>query len=361
MGWFSNIFRKKAESEKPNAITSDLNFVEGKDAVTLKSEVTNWIRTQNSPQGTLIWFVLPYEKNQCSQPCFGVLADPILYGKLDRTESFNIAFVPTDPSSSFQWHFGFEDPDNPGTTIKLVTDLLVVDKSSLEKLRYVAEHMRTHYLFYVSTEFSNFLYMEMFPEFNEKLYQFYVSLRRALTERESAIEKKQPRNELSHLLVGPKTPRPTISRRDGQLGIPHISETSIELADGTIIRLSDIKEISDCGVVLGAPNHPLVRAINAEIEQGHSVVYLLFVSENRPSSVVIPVVDRPTAIAIAEQIKIAKDSLKKQKSTRVIVGECAECHRKLRIKEHAIKPKMVLTCKCGKQNVVHVLGKSSAI
>jgi len=176
MGWLSKIVGKVGGTKTSNAVASDLNFVEVQDAVAFKSEATNWIRAQNSPPGILIWFVLPYEKNQYSQPCFGVLADPILYEKLERTESFNIAFVPTDSPSSFQWYFGFEDPDNPETTIKLFTDLLVVDESSLEKLRYVAEHMRTHYLFYVSKESSNFLYMEMLPEFNENLYQLYVSL-----------------------------------------------------------------------------------------------------------------------------------------------------------------------------------------
>lgn len=178
---------------------------------------------------------------------------------------------------------------------------------------------------------------------------------------EIVSEKRQQKSERSPLLVGPKTPRPITLTNDqpksGQLRAPQLRKTSIELSDGTIIQLSDIKKVSDCDLVLGAPNHPLVRAINAEIEQGHGVIYLLFVSENGPSSVVIPMVDRPAAIALAERIEIAKASLKKQSSTRVIVGECVECHRKLRVKEHAIKPEMILTCKCGKQNMVHVLGK----
>lgn len=178
---------------------------------------------------------------------------------------------------------------------------------------------------------------------------------------ETISEKRQQKSERSPLLVGPKTPRPISLRNDqpksGQLSAPKLGKTSIELSDGTIIQLSDIKKVSDCDLVLGAPNHPLVRAIKAEIELGYGVVYLLFVSENGPSSAVIPMENRTAAIAFAERIEIAKSSLKKQFSTRVIVGECLKCHRKLRVRERAVKPEMKLTCKCGEQNMVHVLEK----
>jgi len=72
-------------------------------------------------------------------------------------------------------------------------------------------------------------------------------------------------------LVGPKTPVPTTSRKN----IPRIGENAIELEDRTVIQLSNIKEIADGMHVIGAPQHPLIRAINAELEQGYGVVYLL--------------------------------------------------------------------------------------
>lgn len=135
---------------------------------------------------------------------------------------------------------------------------------------------------------------------------------------------------------------------------PQISETAVELEDGIIVPFSNIKEISDGRKVLGAPNHPLIKAINAEFDQGFEVVYILFVTKNGPSTAIIPVADHSSAVELIERIKSAKATLKKQKSLKVIVGECAACHRKLRVKEHAVKPEMSLTCKCGEINKIRV-------
>jgi len=40
--------------------------------------------------------------------------------------------------------------------------------------------------------------------------------------------------------------------------------------------------------------------------------------------------------------------------SRIVIGECETCHRPLRVKAHAVKSTMRLTCKCGHANIVHV-------
>jgi hypothetical protein len=142
--------------------------------------------------------------------------------------------------------------------------------------------------------------------------------------------------------------------KNTQAGTMRLSETSLEYADGIVIPLADIKEVSAPEVFIGHPNHPLTRAIQSELSAGHGVVYLVYVTKDGAATKVIPTVDRSAAVALAQQIKDAKAAANKQTSDRVIVGECEQCHRPLRVKSHAVRAEMVLTCKCGQQNRVHV-------
>ncbi len=332
MGWLNKFFGKEAAPQGSKA-ANNVSFVILQDAVAFMTEATNWIRAQNTPSGTLMWFVLPSEKNQCYQPCFGVLADPALFSKLDRAKSFDMALGPTDSPSTFQWEIVVADPDKPGKSFSLVTVPLRIDETSLAKLQFLSEQVRVHYLFYASKESSNFVWMEMRPEFNEQLHAVYSSLKTKPHEAGDVSDKGLAKNT--------------------QVGTLRLGEASIELADGTVIALTDIKEISAPEIVIGQSNHPLTSAINSELKEGHGVVYLLYITKDGASTKIIPTVDRSAAVALVKRIKDAKAAANRQTSDRVIVGECTKCHRKLRVKAHALKTEMVLTCKCGQQNRVH--------
>ena len=333
MGWLSKLLGKQAAPQESNA-AENLSYTILKDAVTFKTEATNWIRSQqNTPLGTLMWFALPCGKNQYYQPCFGVYADPALFAKLDRAQSFNIAIGPTDSPSAFQWKIVVADPDNPGKSLSLVTVPLPIDETSVAKLQFLSEQARVYYLFYASNQASNFVWIEMYPEFSQQLRAFYLSLKKASTGAGSRTSQDQASNM--------------------QVGAVQIGQDSIALADGTVIALSDIKEISAPQIVVGQPNNLLTRAIDDELKKGHGIVYILYVTKDGASTKIIPTVDRSAAVTLAERLKNAKASGNRQVSDRIVVGECIKCHRKLRVRAHAVKPEMVLTCKCGQQNRVY--------
>jgi hypothetical protein len=352
MGSLNKFFGKKANSQELKA-ANNLSFIILRDAVTFKADATNWIRAQNTPPGTLMWFVLPCEKNQCYQPCFGVLADPALFGKLDRAKSFDIALGPTASPSTFQWKIIVADPDKPGNSFSLVTVPLLIDETSLAKLQFLSEQVRVHYLFYASLESSNFVYLEMHSEFNDHLRAVYHSLKNKPTEAGGGSDRSLAKNPQTGtlLLAGPSI---GFLAMNPQIGTLLLGDTSIKFADGTIIPLADIKEISAPENIIGHPDHPLVKAIKSELKEGHGYVYLVYITKDGPLTTIIPTVDHSAAVALAERIKDAKAAANKQTSDRVIVGECTRCHRKLRVKAHAVKTEMVLTCKCGQQNRVRV-------
>jgi len=195
MGWLDKLFGSKKAHLKDEEPAEDFGFVELKDASKLKEDATNWIRAQSKPPNTLLWFTLPFRKNQYYQPCFGVLADPVLWGKLDRANSFNIACVPGSSISSFRWGVIFEDPDNIGSLINLVTDPINADQSSLARLQYLAENVVVYYFFYASKVSSNFVWFEMGPEFKDKLYDFYASLRNSHPSSSRLSTKAEKENE----------------------------------------------------------------------------------------------------------------------------------------------------------------------
>jgi hypothetical protein len=131
-----------------------------------------------------------------------------------------------------------------------------------------------------------------------------------------------------------------------------LDELALRLSDGTTINLSEIKEISSPEVFLGPPSHPIIMKITSLLEQGYGVVYVLYVTSLGSASKVIPTVDRSSASALAKKLNEAVSAAKKKNviSERVVVGECVKCQRQLRVKAHAVRSQMTLTCKCGYEN-----------
>ena len=132
----------------------------------------------------------------------------------------------------------------------------------------------------------------------------------------------------------------------------HIDESVVRFSDGPAINLADIKEVRAPNVVVGIPNHPITTTIASYVGQGYGVVYILYVTSQGPASKVIPTVDLAAASALAKRLQEAIAVAKKMKTTskRVVVGECVHCHRQLRVRAHAVRPQMTLTCKCGQKN-----------
>lgn len=131
-----------------------------------------------------------------------------------------------------------------------------------------------------------------------------------------------------------------------------IDESSLRFSDGFVINLLDIKDVRSAGTIIGAPSHPLMVSMASEIGKGNGVVYILYVTQQGPATQLISTIDPPSALSLAQRIQEAVAIARKKATTseRITVGECVHCHRPLRVKAHAVRPRMILTCKCGKQN-----------
>ena len=131
-----------------------------------------------------------------------------------------------------------------------------------------------------------------------------------------------------------------------------LDELALRLSDGTTINLSDIREVSSPEVFSGSPTHPIIMKITSLLEKGYGVVYVLYVTGMGPASKIIPTVDRSSASALAKKLQEAARAAIKRNivSEKVVVGECTKCQRQLRVKAHAVRPQMTLTCKCGYEN-----------
>ena len=351
-------FWKKLFGEKEELIAKSdtINFIKLQDAISFKPKVANWIRKQNSPLGNLFWFAVPSGKNQYYQPCFGIFTDSVLFDKLERAETFNLNCSINNIPLTFKWSVVFGDPDNSGNQITLNTNSIEVDEYSLAKLNYIAEHVQLHYFFYVSAESSNFVWMEMGPEFNEKLSQLYLSLKNKQADISNTLEEEHLKQESPVVHIGPKIPPLKLNNEHSE--DIKVGDTSLTLEDGTIIQISDIKEVADGRQVIGASSHSIMRAINSELEKGHGVVYLLYVTNNRPSTAIIPIENHSNTAVLIEQIKNARDFLKKKKrevtKTKEEIGKCEKCGRTLRAKIGGLKEKMHITCKCGAISIINV-------
>jgi hypothetical protein len=147
----------------------------------------------------------------------------------------------------------------------------------------------------------------------------------------------------------------TKTRKETHMSI-EINESSLRFDDGLVINLVDIKDVRSAGTVIGHPNHPLMVSIASELGKGHGVVYVLYVTRQGPATQLISTADPPSALSLAQRIQEAVAIARKEatSSERVTVGECAQCHRPIRVKAHAVRPQMILTCKCGHQNKLTV-------
>jgi hypothetical protein len=92
-----------------------------------------------------------------------------------------------------------------------------------------------------------------------------------------------------------------------------INQETITFDNGTILHLSDIREISVPETVLGHPDHPLTIALKSEINKGHGIVYLLYTINRIPHIKIITTQDRLSAISLAINLKEAKNQIAKRR------------------------------------------------
>jgi hypothetical protein len=138
-----------------------------------------------------------------------------------------------------------------------------------------------------------------------------------------------------------------------KIGQVEITEALIRCADGTQIALADIRQVSAPRMVIGVDPR-LQPGEMRHVEGSGGVVSLLYAHgrSGPPTQKLVATQSFEEADAIAAAIQQARKALKAadQGEGRVAVGECQSCHRPLRVKKHAIRREMSLTCKCGHAN-----------
>ncbi len=138
-----------------------------------------------------------------------------------------------------------------------------------------------------------------------------------------------------------------------KIGDVEITETSIRCGDGTLIALADLRQVSAPRMVIGVD--PRLQPGEVQHREGSGgLVSLLYAhgGSGPPAQKLVATQSFEEADEIAAAIQQARKALKAAApgEGRVAVGECQSCHRPLRVKKHAIKREMNLTCKCGHAN-----------
>lgn len=316
MSWVANFFRPEY----------DLSF---------QIEMAKAVRAEKVPAGTLLWIGLPFKANTIYEPCFGVYVDPATHNKLNRASTFQLGFRRGDASAPVQWLVRVQDPDNPASTMDFTSEHVLLDDLALAKLRHFLENMQIVYIYYVSATQSNYVYMDI-PAI---LKQQIPSLCPELYANSPLPQARKTVEATAH-------PSPNIRL----IGDVEVSDTHVKCSDGLLIGLEDIRKVSAAKGVIGVdPN--LVRNMAGGVVAIECFVGGIF------KVILIPAGNFDQAKEIVEEIQRARKMYKASAEStqgRVVVGECENCHRPLRVKAHAVTREMHLTCKCGHVNTIHV-------
>jgi hypothetical protein len=137
-----------------------------------------------------------------------------------------------------------------------------------------------------------------------------------------------------------------------------IGDTWLKCPDGTTIDLANIREVSAPKMIIGRDPSLQPGTIRTNDVSG-GVIHILYLPKGingQAARIMVRVSNYAHAEELVGEIQKARKQLKsgaEQDEGKVVVGECENCHRELRVKAHAVKKEMHLTCKCGHANTIH--------
>ncbi|MHC4062683.1 MAG: hypothetical protein ACYSR6_13930 [Planctomycetota bacterium] len=144
-----------------------------------------------------------------------------------------------------------------------------------------------------------------------------------------------------------------------------ITDSGVHCPDGTMISFSEMREVSAPKVLIGVDP----RLASPQVESVEGGVLLIEYCQgsggHRPDEKLIRTCSRDQAERILGEIQAARKVFRQRERgiepgrERPVVGHCEKCGKPLRVRAHAVKGEMHLTCKCGQQNVITVHEKTT--
>lgn len=365
MSWTDKLFgkrEKKQDTHAPGVPT----FASPPYDVSFQMEMAKAIEAEKVPAGTLLWIALPLRKNTLYEPCFGVYVDPATYDKLKQASAIQLGFGRGDIPAPFQWVVRIQDPDNTAKTMEFMSEQLPLDDLALVKLQHFLGNMKIFYLYYVSATQSNYVYLSI----PSVLKQHIPSLCPELQAKSSpplapqagkASEASDRPSSATRRKKDVRTQQSQLSTARRPIGGVEVGDAYVKCPDGTNINLGDIRDVSAPRILIGVDPSLLPGTIRTGEGPGAAVLIKHVPGVGgRPQDKLVPVSDFDQADEIVKEIQQARKRYKSTKvggqpsQGRIVVGECENCHRPLRVKAHGVKREMHLTCKCGHVNIIHV-------
>lgn len=336
MSWIKKLLGNSKKNQDTHVSGTPI-FLRPQYDVPFQMEMAKVIGAEKVPAGMLLWISLPFSKNTLYDPCFGVYVDPATYGKLNRANAFQLEFGKGSANSTFQWVVRVQDPDNPPRSLEFTSEQILLDDLALVKLRHFLESMEVFYLYYVSATQSNFVYLSIPVSLKQQIPSLYPELQ----------AKSSP------------PPATQGSRAASSTEGLEVTNAYIKCPDGTIINLTDIREVSAPRLLIGIDPNLFPGGVRSEQVAGAVLLIRYFPggTGDRPIDKLVPVEDFDRADELVTEIQKARKMHKagaEPEQGRIVLGECENCHRPLRVKAHAVTRNMRLTCKCGHMNTIHV-------
>lgn len=332
MSWVNKLFGN-IEKKQHAHLSGSPTFLKPKYDVSFQMEMAKAIVAEKVSAGVLLWIALPLRNNTLHEPSFGVYVDPVTYNKLNQSNAFQLGFRRGDAPALFQWLVRVQDPENPSITMDFTSEHIPLDGLALAKLRHFLENMQIVYIYYVSSTQSNYIYMDIPAILKQQIPSLCPELHANSSLLRETVEAS------AH-------PRP----RARLIGDVEVSDTHVKCSDGLLISLEDIRKVSAPKILLGVDPSLLPNTA------GGVVTIECFVGGHF-KVILIPTSNFDQANEMVEEIQRVRKTNRlatQQVEGRIVVGECENCHRPLRVKAHAVTKEMRLTCKCGHVNTIHV-------
>lgn len=130
---------------------------------------------------------------------------------------------------------------------------------------------------------------------------------------------------------------------------------SVVCPDGQRIPLEELRDVSAPRILIGVDTSLQPGSVRSGDLPGAAVVikYQRQGAKGPPLVKLVPVASFAEADEVVSRIQHARQAARSGAgSPKAAVGQCERCGRELRVKVSAVRPSMILTCKCGHLNRV---------